>query len=172
MYRIRTFGVFMLAALMAVAASAIGHAPAVHAQASPTAPAPLATFRGSYDGFSTPLALGPFHLNAGVTVLRARHNGQANFVVSLRMPDPGVDPQVYTLNTYLMVDAIGRFDGGAVQMVPQEGDYYLLLSANGAYDLSVEQPSPTTVSPVIQNTFSGRGQQVTPYELDRYLGLL
>jgi len=125
-------------------------------------PSTVATFRGSYNGFSTPEVLGPFPLHAGLTVIRSRHNGTANFVVSLVTAEPGKTPQDSYANRYLVSDGIGRFDGGGAVIVREDGEYYLLLAAGGAYEITVEQPSPSTVTAVNERSFSGSGQQVTP----------
>src|SRR5579875_3156471 len=58
----------------------------VHAQAIPGAP----TFKGAAGNSQI---VGPVSLGAGVTVLRAQHNGTANFVVSLFVPADGYDAQ-------------------------------------------------------------------------------
>lgn len=149
----------------------VGMQPAHVARADDGNPAEVASFRGSYDGFSTPRVLGPFRLRAGLVVVRARHNGTKNLVISLRLPDPGAAPEDFSFNSYLMVDAIGRYDGSAADVARADGDYYLLIAAGGAYDISVQQPSPSTVALADQTTFAGRGQQVTagiPLAAGRY----
>lgn len=122
----------------------------------------IASFRGSYTGFSTPLVLGPVPLRAGLAVVRARHGGNANFVVWAVTQDAGKTPEDSYDNRYLLINSIGRFDGAAAEMLRLDGDYYLLVSAAGAYDFRIEQPVPDNVTPVTTRQFSGEHQQVTP----------
>lgn len=136
------------------------HRPAVTTAQAPESPV-VATFRGSYNGYSTQLALGPFPLHAGLVIVRARHNGTGNLVVTLRLPEPGVPPAEYSPDSYLVADGIGRYNGAGATMVRTDGDYYIVLAASGAYELTVEQPSPTNVTPTDERTFTGLGQQVT-----------
>jgi hypothetical protein len=122
---------------------------------------------GSYSGFSTPLVLGPVSLRAGLVVVRARHGGNANFVVSIATQDPGKAPEDSYDNRYLLINSIGRYDGAAAEMLRTDGDYYLLVAAGGAYDFRIEQPLPENLTPVDQREFSGEHQQVTPvFRLD------
>lgn len=135
--------------------AAVGHAQDTGAPA-------VASFRGSYNGFSKPEVLGPFPLHGGLVVVRARHGGTANFVVSLVTQDPGKTPEDSYENRYLLINSIGRYDGASAVLAKQDGDYYLLLSAGGTYDLRVEQPMPDNVTPVTTREFSGQHDQVTP----------
>lgn len=128
-----------------------------HAEDAPD-PSVVATFRGSDKA-----VLGPFDLHAGLTVIRARSNGTANFVVYLVMPAPGEDVTQSYGNRYLFIDAVGAYDGAAADIAKHDGSYYLEVSqASGAYQLTVSQPMPDTVTPVNQQSFDGHGQQVTP----------
>lgn len=148
-------------AILAVAAgpdAAISRAQTPEPGYAPT----IATFRGSYNGYSTPLVVGPVSLRAGVVVVRARHGGNANFVVSMVTQDPGKAPENSYDNRYLLINSIGRFDGAAAEVLKTDGDYYLLVSAGGAYEFRVEQPLPENITPVEQREFSGEHQQVTP----------
>ncbi len=133
---------------------------AVQAQAIPGAP----SFRGAAGNS----VVGPVTLNAGVTVLRAQHNGTQNFVVNLAIPDPGFSPQdafvqAQTTDNTLVYDIIGSYKGGAAALAAQNADYYLAVTASGAWQIAVEQPLPENVSPVQQTSFSLKGQDVTPY---------
>lgn len=154
-----TLGVLAVLATLLLGGSLLeGTASAQEPGQAPT----IASFRGSYTGFSTPLVLGPVPLHAGVVVLRARHGGNANFVVSMATQDEGKTPEDSYGNRYLLINSIGRFEGAAAEMLRQDGDYYILVSAGGAYEFQVEQPVPADVTPVSAREFSGEHQQVTP----------
>jgi hypothetical protein len=115
------------------------------------------TFQGSTAG--TP---GPIQLHAGLAIVHGRSNGTGNFTVSLVTQDPGATVTNSYNNRYLMIDAIGSYNGAAATLLQQDGSYYLdVTQASGPYQLSVEQPSPATVQPVSQTSFNGKGQQVT-----------
>ena len=114
------------------------------------------TFRGSNEN-----VLGPINLHAGVVVVRGRSNGKDNFAVWLVLPDPGQAVGDDNGAHHLMIDAVGAYNGAAAEVLPDDGNYYLqVVMASGPYELSVEQPSPTTVNPVPQRTFTGQRQQV------------
>lgn len=127
-----------------------GNAPAVvRAQAN--------SFQGSAKGTQ-----GPVSLHAGLAIVRGRSNGTGNFTVSLVTQDPGATLPNSFSNRYLMVDSIGAYNGAAAALLTQDGSYFFdVTQASGPYQLSVEQPSPGTVQPVNQTSFSGKGQQVT-----------
>jgi hypothetical protein len=131
---------------------------AMHAQA----PRLSQTFQGSAVG--TP---GPAPLHAGLAIVRGRSNGTGNFVVSLVTQDPGATVANSFGNRHLMIDSVGAYNGAAATLLPQDGSYFVEVSqASGPYQLTVEQPTPETVQPVNQTSFSGKGQQVTsPFTL-------
>ncbi len=134
---------------------------AARAQAIPGAP----SFRGAA-GVSI---VGPVSLSAAVTVLRAQHNGNGNFVVQLFVPAPGeTAQQSATLADYndffLVFDLIGAVKPAAGLVTGMPGDHYLQVTASGAWQISVEQPQ--TVTPAaLKTSFSGRGTDVSPYFL-------
>lgn len=133
--------------------------PTARAQALPDAP--------SFRGASGKTVVGPVTLNPGVTVLRVQHNGTGNFGITLFVPNDGFSPQdaaaMAQVRDYSLVyDVIGTYKGGAVAVATLGGDHYLAVNASGAWQLSVEQPLPETVSPVQQTSFSSTGQDVTP----------
>src|SRR5690348_3391196 len=118
-----------------------------------------ATFQGSQKGTQ-----GPVSLHAGLVIVRGQSNGSANFTVSLATQDPGATVENSFNNRYLLIDAIGAYKGAAATIVRQDGSYFLDIGqASGAYQLTVEQPSPSTVQPSGQTSFSGQKQQVTQY---------
>jgi len=59
----------------------------------------------------------------------------------------------------------GGVDGAAALMVPSDNTYYLVVDASGPYEFSFEQPTPETVTPVNQTSFTGKAQDVSPYSL-------
>jgi len=112
-------------------------------------------FRGSAKG-----VLGPVALHAGLVVLRARANGAANFVVSLVAQDPDQDLDHSFSNRYLLIDAIGRYDGAVATSLRADASYFVEVSAaSGPYEIGVEQPTPASVTATDQRAFSGTGQQ-------------
>jgi hypothetical protein len=122
----------------------------------------------SFKGAAGKSIQGPVTLNAGLTVLRAQHNGTSNFSVTLFLPNPdetvqqSVDGGGYT-DSSLVYDEIGALKEGAAAMTGTPGDHYLAVDASGAFQISIEQPLPENVAPVQQTTFSGKGKDITPY---------
>lgn len=111
---------------------------------------------------------GPVSLNAGMVVLRAQHNGASNFGVTLFLPSAGETAQQNyddgSFSDYSSpYNEIGAYRGGAVSVLGTPGDHYLAVDASGAYQISLEQPLPSNVTGSRQATFSGRGNDVTPY---------
>ena len=149
-------------ALALVAAPRLLHlkAPSVHAQAIPGAP----TFRGA----AGTAVVGPVSLAAGITVLRAQHNGTGNFIVNTFVPDDGYSPadaftQSQTTDNALVYDVIGSYKGGSVVVTALNAPYYLAVNASAAWQVSVEQPLPETVAATQGTSFSSKGQDITPY---------
>jgi hypothetical protein len=143
------------------------------AQVAGQAP-PVESFRGSYNGWSSPAYLGPVGLHAGLVVVRARHGGQSNFGASILTPKAG-SPFPRTGDRYaeyewttLLINSAGRYVGAAAAILPTDGDYFLEVGAAGAYEFVLEQPTPANVTPVLERTFTGEAQDVTPvFALDR-----
>jgi hypothetical protein len=119
-------------------------------------------FQGT--GVGTP---GPVPLHAGLAILRGRSNGTGNFVAYLVTQEPGATISNSYGNRYLMIDAVGAYNGAAATLLTTDGNYFLdVTQASGPYQLTVEQPSLATVQPVNQRSFNGKGQQVTsPFTL-------
>jgi hypothetical protein len=138
--------------------------PAVRA-ARPALAQPLPTLRGSQPG-----VYGPVPLHAGLVVVRARSNGAENFAADLVNQDPNNPTPVTQDPTaqkdfYALFNALNRFDGGATALLKQDDNYYLRVSlASAPFEVTFEQPTPNSVTPVAQTTFSGaKWQHVTPY---------
>jgi hypothetical protein len=130
------------------------------AQAIPGAP--------SFKGAAGSTMVGPIPLNAGLTVLRAQHNGTENFGATLFLPAVGeTAQQSYDLGDFSDFAApfnlIGAVKAAGVVVSTTPGDHYLIVNATGAWQISVEQPLPENVTPVAKTTFSGKGQDVSPY---------
>jgi len=119
----------------------------------------------TYTGDATTTSLGPSPLNAGVTVVRAQFNGTGDFAANLIQPQPGQGPTglPVTGGYFALFNQLGTFSGGAIALIGVPGQYYLQTSSSGAFRLSVEQPTPETVAPVQQTSFSGKGITVSPY---------
>jgi hypothetical protein len=159
----RACRILLVISMIAALAMSLWVAGPAHAQEPEPGEAPvLATFRGSYNGWSTSKVEGPVSLQAGLVVVRARHGGNSNFGLTLVTADPGKAPEDSYENRYLMINAIGRYDGAAATLLTEAGDYYLLIGAAGAYEFTLEQPVPDNVTPVDERSFDGAGQQVTP----------
>jgi hypothetical protein len=130
------------------------------AQAIPGAP--------SFKGAAGVSIVGPVSLNAAVTVVRAQHNGNANFSVELFVPAPGETPQESATladysDAFLVFDLIGAVKPATALVTTVPGDHYLQVTASGAWQISVEQPLPAVLTPKLQTSFSGRGTDVSPY---------
>ena len=152
----------VLLAEFATATPLLRGAPAARAQAIPGAP----LFKGAA-GVSI---VGSVSLGAAVTVLRAQHNGNANFTVELFVPAPGeTAEQSATLADYsdafLVFDLIGAVKPATAVLTTEPGDHYLQVTASGAWQISVEQPLPELLTPTLKTSFSGRGTDVSPYFL-------
>lgn len=151
-------------ALLAEAAAAtplLRAARSVRAQVIPGAP----SFKGAA---GQGMIVGPVPLGAGVTVLRAQHNGSGNFTVELFVPAPGETAmQSNTLadysDTFLAFDLIGAVKPATAVLTTEPADHYLAVTASGAWQISVEQPLPELISPALKTSFNGRGTDVSPY---------
>ncbi|HTE87313.1 MAG TPA: hypothetical protein VK821_21600 [Dehalococcoidia bacterium] len=128
-----------------------------HAQACST------TIKDSRKG-----VVGCVQLHAGVVIAHTRYNGSGVFFADLQTQDPTAakplsqDPSAYK-NSYQLFNSSGRVGGAAALMVPSDNTYYLVIDASGPYEFNFEQPTPETVSPVNQTSFTGKAQDVSPY---------
>jgi hypothetical protein len=86
----------------------------------------------------------------GLAVLRAAHEGDGTFTVTLVDPDGA---------TQALVDATGRYRGSRA-LGRFEGDYDLQVTADGAWNLSWEQPV-YTAAPATPRLIEGRGDTAT-----------
>jgi len=143
-------------AAVAVAGAALAHAPATHAQQP--------QFRGNGGHTDS----GPIALGAGLTVVHAQSNADGFFAVDLVLPNPGESIQQCNVqgdcsDDHLIFDEATAIKGTAAAILDQPGNWYFSVDAPGPFTLSWEQPTPETVSPVAQQSFSGRGTNVSPY---------
>lgn len=120
------------------------------------------TIRDSKQGI-----VGCVQLHAGLVIAHVKSNGTQTFDVDLRTQDPNgkplsQDPNAYK-EYYQLYSVDGRVEGSAAVMLRTDDTYYLGVNrASGPYEFTFEQPTPATVSPVNQTSFSGKAQQVTP----------
>jgi hypothetical protein len=151
---VRKLLITMLGALAvaALGVADLGIRPA-HAQGTPV------TFRGTANGRDTSHTV---DLQPGLVVVRGRHSGQQNFILSLVLPKPGVDIQREYEESVSVFNEIGQYNGGAAEQVPVAGTYVLNLRASGSYEITIEQPPLSEVADPSQVEFSGSGHQVTP----------
>jgi hypothetical protein len=111
--------------------------------------------------------VGCVQLHAGLVIAHVKSNGTQTFDVDLRTQDPAgkplsQDPDAYK-EYYQLYSVDGRVDGSAAVMLRTDDTYYLgVNAASGPYEFTFEQPTPATVSPVNQTSFTGTAQQVTP----------
>ena len=147
------------------AAAGLVLAPTLLRLSSKTASAQAIPGSPTFSGNTTTSVAGPFPLNAGLTVVRVQFNGTTNFHAELVLPQPGADPTgPYVADSYFpLFDQIGAFKGAGAAVVGTPGNYLLTIGSAGAFQGSVEQPLPETVTPVQQTSFSGKGQDVSPY---------
>jgi hypothetical protein len=99
----------------------------------------------------------PVQLNAGLTLIRSRHNGQRNFIVQL------LDKDAKTID--LVANVIGAYDGTKAIRVPVVGQYTLNIQADGNWTIDILQPGPAELAQnaKLPQTFSGQGAQITPF---------
>jgi hypothetical protein len=121
------------------------------------------TIRDSKQGI-----VGCVQLHAGLVIAHVKSNGAQTFDVDIRTQDPAgkplsQDPNAYK-DYYQLYSVDGRVDGSAAVMLKSDDTYYLAINrASGPYEFTFEQPTPNSVSPVNQTSFTGKAQQVTPF---------
>ena len=96
----------------------------------------------------------PFPLERGLVVVRGTHSGKANFIAYL------IDANGNRVG--LAANAIGEASSGKHARVTSGGAHRLNVTADGQWQFTIEQPTPT--DPVrLPQTFSGRGDTVTGF---------
>lgn len=146
--KVLLFGLFAVVLAGAAAPST------ARAEAPDTPP----TFRG---GAGTSVQ-GPVDLHGGLLVLRARHSGAGNFTVWLTRPKDGVPPDQDWVSNDLMINTIGQYNGASAVGVRQDGGYVLQVTADGPFQLWLDQPAAGSPDGAQKRDFAGTGQQVTP----------
>lgn len=127
-------------------------------------PEPI-TLKGSGDDVSS-----SFTLEEGVAIFDMNHKGSSNFQIWLYNADTGIqeDLLVNEIGSYSGKMIVGVKKGSIVGVEP--GRYLLDVTADGSWDVEVEQPNPSTASS-LPWTFSGNGADVSsPFLLESGMG--
>ena len=90
-------------------------------------------------------------LKSGWAIFEGTHNGGANFIVQLQ--DANGD------DIELLVNTIGNYKGKTFAQIPADGEYFLNINADGAWNFNIYQSPPADVAdaPV---TLQGNGDDV------------
>jgi len=106
-----------------------------------------------------------FNLIAGIAIFDMIHDGDSNFIIWLYNVSSGE-------NEELLVNEIGPYSGSRIVGVydgfsdVKPGEYVLDVTADGNWEVSIEQPTPST-APSIPQTFTGSGADVpSPFMLE------
>jgi len=118
------------------------------------------TFSGSGDDITS-----SFYLNEGIAIFYMTHHGGSNFIIWLYNADTGERKE-------LLVNEIGSYSGSGLIGVTTEwsgvspGKYVLEVTAGGSWQVTVEQPSPSTAV-YLPQTITGRGADVpSPFTIE------
>ncbi len=95
------------------------------------------------------------HLAKGLSIFTIIHPGNGLFEVWLADRTKKLDRLVYEE---------GGFWGSKADGITAEGDYYLVVTANGVWSVNIDQPRPNVANSV-PVSLSGTGQQVTSFFL-------
>lgn len=90
-------------------------------------------------------------LKGGYAVFEAEHNGGRNFAVHLQDENGN--------NLELLINTIGSYSGKTFAEIPSDGDYYLNVVADGAWNFKISQSPPPTLDK-IPGTIQGHGDDV------------
>jgi hypothetical protein len=101
-----------------------------------------------------PQTAGPIRLYRRLTLFRFRHDGAGTFNVSM------VNSRGET--SHALIGTVGYVDGGAALFLDAEDAYALVVAADGAWSVTVEQPSVDS-APLLPNPLEGRAAQVSPF---------
>lgn len=107
-----------------------------------------------------------FELQEGVTIFEMSHTGSSNFAIWLYNVATAEQEE-------LLVNEIGNYDGSVLIGVTsgysadvEEGTYLLEVTADGNWQVTIEQPRPSTADD-IPTSYSGNGDTVPqPFTLD------
>ena len=125
-----------------------------------TPPAKPKTLSGYGDDVSS-----SFDLNEGIAIFDMTYSGGSNFIIWLYNADTGERKE-------LLVNEIGSYSGSGLIGVTtggsgvSPGKYVLEVTASGSWQVTVEQPSPSTAVSLPQ-TITGRGADVpSPFMIE------
>jgi sortase (surface protein transpeptidase) len=90
-------------------------------------------------------------LKGGWAIFEGTHNGGANFIVQLQ--DANGD------DLELLVNTIGSYKGKTFAQIPADGDYFLNINADGAWNFNIYQSPPADVADA-PATLQGNGDDV------------
>ena len=108
-------------------------------------------------------AAGPTNLMKGLSIFSIKHSGNRHFSIWLK-DDKGN-------NVNLLVNEVGSFDGSKAVEIPNDGDYYFDIDADGKWSLEIEQPRNPSTDPF--SHFFGVGQSSSPlFTLDKGLVII
>lgn len=95
-----------------------------------------------------------FQLHRGLAIFHMTHKGRRNFSMPL------LDSQGEYIE--LLVNRIGTFDGSKAVGIKTDGTYVLDIAADGAWTVTVQQPTAAMAEETSPLNFMGTGQQVSP----------
>jgi hypothetical protein len=93
-----------------------------------------------------------FRLEKGLSVFNMKHEGSSNFILWLM--------DTFGQNKELLANEIGSFQGSTALGITSAGDYVMDITADGSWNIRVEQPRPTT-GPPLPLTLTGTGHKAT-----------
>jgi hypothetical protein len=93
-------------------------------------------------------------LKAGWAIFEGSHNGGSNFAVQLQ-DENGNDLE-------LLVNEIGNYTGKTFAEIPNDGNYYLNVTADGSWNFNIYQTPPTDIVDA-PTTLKGSGDDVVFY---------
>lgn len=99
-------------------------------------------------------ATSKFKLEEGLAIFRMTHDGRSNFALQLMDSDGEL--------VELLVNEIGAFNGAKAVGIEASGEYIIKVTASGKWTIAIEQPHPTS-APAVPQTFTGKGQKVSPF---------
>jgi hypothetical protein len=79
-------------------------------------------------------------LREGLAIFRVTHQGRSNVIMYL------LDGTGRQLD--LVANQVGNFDGASAARIPQDGEYLINVTADGAWTIAVEQPRPADGAPL------------------------
>jgi PKD repeat protein len=126
-------------------------------------PEPI-TLSGSGDDVTS-----SFYLNEGIATFYMTHSGGSNFIIWLYNADTSEKEE-------LLVNEIGSYSGTVIVGITtgwsdvSPGRYLFDVTAGGSWQVTIEQPNPST-APSLPQTFTGSGADVpSPFMLESGMG--